>query len=160
MQPPRAYHWWSRHCEGDLTHELVPGHGGGGSIRQLQIQVRSLSRGEPDWSRVLDGYTGSTDSSIGPVPQQGSLDRTSFNSIWRRVSIQVSVSSREAPRSSASATHVRSAALWRPAIQCTTTQSPCHRVRAMRLKTSPQSPRTWQRHSLPGFRCLALQIPR
>ena len=69
----------------------------------------------------------------------GSLDRTSFNSIWRRVSIQVSVAASEVPRSSASVTHTKSAALCRPAIQCTTTQSPCHKVRAMMPKTSPQS---------------------
>ena len=67
--------------------------------------MRALSRREPDRRRILEGHPGSTDGSIGPVPKLGSLDRTSFNSIWRRVSIQVSVAASEVPRSSASVTH-------------------------------------------------------
>ena len=43
----------------------------GGPIRQLQVQMRALSRSEPDWCRILEGHPGSTDGSIGPVPKLG-----------------------------------------------------------------------------------------
>ena len=43
----------------------------GGPIRQLQVQVRALSRREPDRRRILEGHPGSTDGSIGPVPKLG-----------------------------------------------------------------------------------------
>ena len=62
MQPPHACHWWSRRCEDDLMHEPGPG---------LQVQMRALSRSEPDWRRILEGHPGSTDGSIGPVPKLG-----------------------------------------------------------------------------------------
>ena len=109
----------------------------GGPIRQLQVQVRALSRREPD--RRRRGIRVPRTARLAQSQSWGSLDRTSFNSIWRRVSIQVSVAASEVPRSSARVTHTKSAALCRPAIQCTTTQSPCHKVRAMMPKTSPQS---------------------
>ena len=156
MQPPHACHWWSRRCEGDLMHEPGPGHGD-------KVAVNPIGAGY--WRGIRVPRTAR-------LAQQswGSLDRTSFNSIWRRVSIQVSVAASEVPRSSARVTQTKSAALCRPAIQCTTTQSPCHKVRAMMPKTSPQSrakssgllnqgdyeqPRPLQSHSIPGFRCLA-----
>ena len=43
----------------------------GGPIRQLQVQMRALSRSEPDRRRILEGHPGSTDGSIGPVPKLG-----------------------------------------------------------------------------------------
>ena len=47
-------------------HELVPGFHPAAAGCKCEVSVA-----EPDWSRVLDGHTGSTDGSIGPVPQQG-----------------------------------------------------------------------------------------
>ena len=111
----------------------------GGPIRQLQVQVRALSRREPDRRRILERHPGSTDGSIGPVPKLGVSRPNLVQLNPAPVSIQVSVAASEVPRSSARVTHTKSAALCRPAIQCTTTQSPCHKVRAMMPKTSPQS---------------------
>ena len=85
----------------------------GGPIRQLQVQARALSRREPDRRRILEGHPDSTDGSIGPVPKLG-VSPPNLDSIWRRVSIQVSVAASEVPRSSASVTHTKSAALCRP----------------------------------------------
>ena len=136
MQPPHACHWWSRRCEGDLMHEPGPGHGDKGwshrSCRckcELSVAVNPIGAGY--WRGIRVPRT----ARLAQSQSWGSLDRTSFNS----VSIQVSVAASEVPRSSASVTHTKSAALCRPAIQCTTTQSPCHKVRAMMPKTSPQS---------------------
>ena len=103
-----------------------------GGTAELQVQMRALSRSEPDWRRILEGHPGSTDGSIGPVPKLG-VSRPNL------VQLNLAPAASEVPRSSASVTHTKSAALCRPAIQCTTTQSPCHKVRAMMPKTSPQS---------------------
>ena len=100
---------------------------------ELSVAVNPISAGY--WRGIRVPRT----ARLAQSQSWGSLDRTSFNSIWRRVSTQVSVAASEVPRSSASVTHTKSAALCRPAIQRTTTQSPCHKVRAMMPKTSPQS---------------------
>ena len=75
----------------------------GGPIRQLQVQTRALSRSEPDWRRILERHPVPRTARLAQSQSWGSLDRTSFNSIWRRVSIQVSVRHAHQERCSVSA---------------------------------------------------------